>query len=248
MKARNLVLTLGVFIAAACGLADDQPSPEEMQKLYLNAIELDQSGRHEEAVERFNEVIRNAPGQAPPLNGRAIALHNLGRDEEALQDLDAALAIDGEYAMAYNTRAGIYLDTGLPERAVGDLDSVLELQPRHEAALKNLAQARLFLAGAEMQKATEAYGRLAEISDTPWVVYTERAAVWISMGLYDRAFEDTDRAIELNPDYALAWALRGNARTYTVGQGELACADWRRACELGYEFSCDSVKGYCRQS
>ena len=59
------------------------------------------------------------------------------------------------------------------------------------------------------------------------------------------AIEDNNKAIELNPDYALAYLNRGAAK-YNLGDKNGGCLDFSKAGELGYEDAYDLIKKYCQ--
>jgi tetratricopeptide (TPR) repeat protein len=56
-----------------------------------------------------------------------------------------------------------------------------------------------------------------------------RGAAYIVKGQYDRAIEDFDQAIRLNPNYALAFISRGNAY---LSKGVAACRPFLPPCAI----------------
>ena len=54
-------------------------------------------------------------------------------------------------------------------------------------------------------------------------------------GQHQRAIEDFDKAIQLDPDYALAYANRGIAY-HLLGQDEKSDADKAKACSLASHY------------
>ena len=58
------------------------------------------------------------------------------------------------------------------------------------------------------------------------------------------AIQDYNKAIELNPKYALAYNNRGMAKI-ALGQKDSGCLDLSKAGELGYMDAYDAIKEYC---
>ena len=64
------------------------------------------------------------------------------------------------------------------------------------------------------------------------MVYNNRGNAWHNKGDYDRAIDDYNKALEINPRYAKAYNDRGNAWS-DKGDYVRACSDYQKACELG---------------
>eukprot|EP01083_Nonionella_stella_P179107 634770_1 len=65
---------------------------------------------------------------------------------------------------------------------------------------------------------------------------------WLySMKEYQKAFDDCDKAIEMNPDYAKAYVRRATARQH-LEQYEEAVQDCKKACELDEDDSAGSKR------
>jgi tetratricopeptide (TPR) repeat protein len=69
--------------------------------------------------------------------------------------------------------------------------------------------------------------------------YTNRAAAYIGKGLFRRAVEDCNAAIEANPRYGLAYSNRGFALEL-LGETYHAGMDYDTGCKLGSELGCDN--------
>ncbi|HDQ26377.1 MAG TPA: tetratricopeptide repeat protein [bacterium] len=58
---------------------------------------------------------------------------------------------------------------------------------------------------------------------------------------YEGAVKDYDRAIKLQPDYAMAYLNRGLAK-YMRGERDAAIKDLKKSAELGYEGAKDVIE------
>jgi tetratricopeptide (TPR) repeat protein len=72
--------------------------------------------------------------------------------------------------------------------------------------------------------------------------------LYYSRGLYDQALLDFNKAIEIDPRNAMPYNNRALVMM-ELGNTEMACSDWRRACELGDCRSYTTAKelGYCEE-
>lgn len=77
-----------------------------------------------------------------------------------------------------------------------------------------------------LNKAIELYPRFAE------AYYSRGLAYAKGKGNYDRAISDFSKAIELDPRNARFYYDRG-LTWFKKGDDNSACANWRKACELG---------------
>ena len=66
------------------------------------------------------------------------------------------------------------------------------------------------------------------------LAYINRGVSYADLGEYERAIEDYDEAIRLDPQSARAYINRGNAYD-GLGKSEEAERDYAKAKELGYE-------------
>jgi len=69
--------------------------------------------------------------------------------------------------------------------------------------------------------------------------YTNRAAAYIGKGLFRKAIEDCNAAIEANARYGLAYSNRGFALEL-LGERYHAGMDYDTGCKLGSELGCDN--------
>ena len=66
--------------------------------------------------------------------------------------------------------------------------------------------------------------------------YFNRALTYGKKGQYDQAIADYNKAIEINPGYAMAYYNRGRAYAIGTGQYDQAIADYNKAIEINPMF------------
>eukprot|EP01083_Nonionella_stella_P051079 135622_1 len=96
-----------------------------------------------------------------------------------------------------------------------------------------------------LPEACELYTECLEIDPCNGVynstICCNRAMALLKMKEYQKAFDDCDKAIEMNPDYAKAYVRRATARQH-LEQYEEAVQDCKKACELDEDDSAGSKR------
>jgi Tfp pilus assembly protein PilF len=66
------------------------------------------------------------------------------------------------------------------------------------------------------------------------------------IGQHDRARENFDKAIDLNPNDFFSYLNRGNAYL-ALGNNRLAVADFQKACSLGSKEGCEVLQNLLKR-
>ncbi|MBA3531583.1 MAG: tetratricopeptide repeat protein [Ardenticatenales bacterium] len=162
------------------------------------------------AIEDLTRVLAAQPENYEALARRGYANLQQRNFEEAIADLKASLKGDIKAASA-------------------DVDSEQNLYD----AYFELGEALLRL--GEYEESINAYNEalaLADDSDEEVQMLTARGFAYDQMGDSDKALADLNRAIELDADYALAYAYRSGV-SLSLGDYEEAITDANRAVEMG---------------
>jgi tetratricopeptide (TPR) repeat protein len=91
---------------------------------------LSDQGRYEEALQAYEEAIKNNPNDAGAWNNKGVALNNLIRYDEALLAYENAIKIDPQYAEAWNNKGIVLCMQGKYNEAMPFIEKSLELNPR----------------------------------------------------------------------------------------------------------------------
>lgn len=84
---------------------------------YLKSVILMDLGRHQEAVDYLELVIRDHPRVAELYNNRGIARHAMKQYSKAMQDFEEAIRLKPDYALAHENLASLHVS--LAEIAAG---------------------------------------------------------------------------------------------------------------------------------
>lgn len=115
--------------------------------------------------------------------------------------------------------------------AIIEFSKAINIQPDYSEAYANRALA--FLYGGDTIKALSDCYVSIQFNKNIHTVYNIRATVHVELQLYDAAIMDTDKAIEMNPDFAEAYYTKGRA-LYGKGLLKEACEMWYKAADLGF--------------
>ena len=97
--------------------------------LLQEGIHMVQSDRLDEAIDKFNEVVRGAPEFAEGYNWRARAYYLMGQYERAIADCEETITRNPMHFGALSGEGFSYLELGRPEQAVRYFERALAINP-----------------------------------------------------------------------------------------------------------------------
>ena len=157
----------------------------------------------------------------------------------AIAAFTEAIQLDPGYAEAYSRRGRAYTDLKEFDRALQDINRAIALDPDIKRAY--LARARTYLDMGDNQRAivdaTEGIRRLPELPHG----YSIRGRALNLTGEYQKALVDYEQAIKLDPKFAIAYAGRAGVKV-NLGDRFGAREDTTRACDLGFQPSCERLR------
>jgi predicted Zn-dependent protease len=145
---------LSVFCAASL-----RAQTQDLAEKSHRAKELLDSGRADEAVPIYRELVRALPGNPGFVIDLGLALDMSGNKLEAIHQYQAALKIDPSLFPALLMLGTAYLDVGQPAKAIDALERSLKIQPDSLDASEILAEA--LLASGQPVKAAHRFQALA---------------------------------------------------------------------------------------
>jgi protein O-mannosyl-transferase len=170
--------------------------------VYYNwATALEQAGKLNDAIDRYEQTLKLKPDMALAHNNLGALLSQSGKLDEAIGHYEEALRIRPDYSKAHCNLALALLRTGKRQAAIEHYKQAIRLKPDYVEAGNNLAWLLATLAPAEggdpnqavilSQRACEITGyRMAEYLDTLAVAYA-------ATGRFSEAIATAGRAVGL---------------------------------------------------
>ncbi len=164
-----------------------------------------------------------SPTAAPPINAQ-------GDLDRALQDFDRAIELDPRLAVAFTYRGAAYGARGDWDQAIQEYSRAIELDPKDVAAFYNRGIAH------SRRQQWDFAARDFDQSDQASIQMTLRPtaiAAWPTRSCFDSTppSRDFDRAVELNPKDAAAFAFSGGIHLRR-GEIDRAIQDYDRALRI----------------
>ncbi len=216
------------------------------------AMLLARTGQHDEADRSFERLLEDHPADADLIALHAAYLQDLGRHDRALIEIERAIAAAPDFLEHRLRAAEIELQCDRPEAALERIRAieprwghdaklcaakanVLRLLDRSAEALAACRAARaggsqspdllrafaqaLHLEGAD-DEALTVLDRAAHLQPAP--AWSDKAALFASLGRFPEACDCFDRALAIAPALAAAWHDKANAKTFRSGDPDIA--------------------------
>ena len=168
-------------------------------KVHSNlALELDERGFVDEAIEEYKESIRLNPNRAKTYFNLGISYGKKGMVDEAVDAYGASLNLEPDDAEAYNNRGILYAKKNVSYLAINDFKNALSLDPEFAQAYVNLGN--VYNEIKDYDDAIKAY--LAAVSINPNIAeaYYNLGVVYNKNGMNEEAKLAFDKAYGLNPN------------------------------------------------
>jgi len=200
-----------------------------IEKRMALGLRMRRAGEHAAARREYRAILARADRYGPAWLGSAATARAIGRHDLALREYRRAASLLRGNAGARIGEIESLVALGRESEAKASLDGLLASQGYHPAVLRHAVSAAR--RGREHQRAIELLDRLAvlEPDDAGHPLAMAREA--IALGLHDRAAAAIDRALEIDPTGAGAWALRGELDGL-ARRDAAALSAWTRATEL----------------
>ena len=209
--------------------ADDPKRLIELDRLMLDAMEMQRTRRTDEAVRTFRLVIAKRPDMTVAYRRLASVQWDAGAATDAIATLREALAKNGR-DVETEIRLGTYLaEAGSPVEAIPMLERATTAAPANSEALNALG-----IAYARAGRPTQALGAFEKALQTnPRDVYAHEniGTVHLQQGNFPAAAGAFNRAIENDPRSSRAYAGLGIIARQQ-GRADEAVTHWKRAVEL----------------
>ncbi len=187
----------------------------------------------------FNKVIDEKPNFVTYYNRGT--LKDLLKDHDgAIQDYNKSIALNPKFAACYFNRGNSLLIKKDYDGAISDYQTAIKLKPDYRKAKEQLQKAEKEKSAKAVNSAgfseeiTQDLDKAIELNPDFDEAYLLRAEEKRKLKDFSGAISDFSKAINLNPNNAKAYHERAKIKYYNMQKTEEACADWKKASELGH--------------
>lgn len=206
--------------------------PENADLYHARAASHRALSNHKAALSDIDQAIKYLPEDPDNFLFRANTRADLKDRTGAIEDYSEAIRLEPAFVGAWYNRALTYEEMKDFYPALRDLRKCIELQPDELRFRMELARIHATL--LEFSEAEACYNEMILQWRYVAPLFFYRAQIRVQMEKYEDAINDYSQAIALNNEDALAHRFRGAVFQH-LGNEERACADYKRAGELGDE-------------
>jgi Flp pilus assembly protein TadD len=144
------------------------------------------SGRCQEAVINYEQLLGVLPNHAAVHNDKGIALAELGKLSEAASCFQHALSLNPKYSEVYNNLGTVLAKQGLLEEALVAFKKSVSLKPDNPKAHCNLGN--LFLDLCRVEEAQASYREAVSLKPNDADARASLAMTWLLLGDFQRGW------------------------------------------------------------
>lgn len=197
------------------------------------------------ALTEFKNALNVSPNDSLALNGIIRTTTLLEDYREAQRWIAIALEAYPNNPDFLFRRGIIQNLNGYHDKAIQDFESALNQNPNSSLRVQillNKASAHFKL--EQFAESLADYNKVLEMEPRNFNAYNFRGLVNFRLGYYIDAVTDYTIAIDLDPTSPLPYYNRGMC-LIKLNETQKACADFRKACQMGYMNSCKMVVAEC---
>lgn len=200
----------------------------------------------------YDKIIEFYPDKAKYAYYQRVSEHI---SDDPIADLTKTIDLDSNYLPAYEERARYYEWQDNNDLAIADYSKMIEIDPTNLIAYQK--RARLYEEQNDYDRAIVDYSEMIRLDpeaiyyysrsrlydyqgDNDQAIADYRTAIGFKESNYGGTFDDYSRAIELDPEFALAYYRRGMEYRSQGDKDEQAIADFSKAIA----FKPDSIEFY----
>ena len=220
----------------------EKSDEQDADAYYFRGLAYNDLENYSTAIEDFDFAIELSSENDDYYYNRGLSKYYLGLNDEALQDFNKAIEIYPKYDNAYYYKGLTYYFSEQYDLAIKDFSKAIEINPKYYIAyvLRGSSKHELKM----YQQALLDYNKAIEINSKDYLAYMYRGITNGDLKLFQQALLDYNKAIEINPT-GLTYYNRGLTKLDTNNKTG-ACADWKKAVELGYNDAQSLIDENCQ--
>ncbi|MDE0317769.1 MAG: tetratricopeptide repeat protein [Candidatus Poribacteria bacterium] len=204
-------------------------------KHLTHGTQLLRNGKSHKAISALTKAIEIEPKYAEAYIKRGLAYSYLAYYKKAIADYNQTLSLNEYSADAYASRGDVYLALGDETQAINDYTASLK---KRKNALVMSKRAKVYLETGKISAAIDDYSNIVKHRPSAIAYHNRGRAYYQKFLLSDKqdetlklALTDFDKAIELQPSFAIAYLKRGDIHAH-LGQQASKESDYSHAIAL----------------
>ena len=230
------VLILTIFLASRFVTWEKLKGIDSNALKHLTAgTQFLRKGKNYQAITALTQAIAIEPKYAEAYVKRGLAYYQLARYKDAIADYTQTLSLNQYSADAYASRGDAYRSLGDVTRAIADYTA--SLNKRKNAWIMS-KRAEVYLETGKIGEAIKDYFYIVKHRPSAIAFYNRGRAYYEQFLLSGNqnevlklALADFDKAIEMQPSFAIAYLNRGNIYAH-LGQQKSKEGDYLQAISL----------------
>lgn len=206
-----------------------EAEPENADVYFILAQTYGILGQYEKMEDVANQLLGSYPENPHVLYLYGEACHYLGENSPAITYLSKALELQPRYSAPRLLRAQIFVSQSEYNKALEDANVLTELDAENEDFL--LLKADALAGNGQAEAAEAAYESLLALNPFCQEGVLHCADFYRSTARYEKALQVCNEAIELEPDFALAYRLRSDIKK-DMNDEAGAAEDLRKSLDL----------------
>lgn len=185
------------------------------------------------AIDDYTQAINLAPPHAEYYSARGGCFYNLNCYSEAIDDFTKALSLNPDEASYYYRRGYCYFCLGCYSEAIEDYTEAITIDPIDAKVyvLRGCCFGSLDEHSKAVDDFTKAFTLDSNIANRYPVAYSGRGFSLMCLNMYSAALDDITQILELNPNDAKYYSLRGQCLG-NLGRYDDALSDYEHAIDI----------------
>lgn len=176
--------------------------PNDPNLLLVLGVALMRQGKFEEALKYLSNSVKNAPELAGGHEQYGLALASVGRLDEAEESLQTALKLDPNNKTVHLKLTRLQTMQGNDEESKKTRDRMFELNPHWQ----QLQEAKKLQVEGKHDEARQTVKQILREDPDDVNALTSMAGICLALDVFNDAEAFLRKAVELAPDFAVAWS------------------------------------------
>jgi len=190
-------------------------------------------GNYDQAIDIFNQILRDNPSSPEALIGRGTAYAFQRKLDIAIADFSKAILSNPTTGEAWKRRGQARAALGESPEAVKDLSKALEFDPNSSDILHE--RGMVFFKSKYYENAVADLDTCVRLDKDNKSAYSYMGLALVSVGEYKRAFQAHEKALQLDPNFKEGWCHM--AQSYQeLAESEKAVECLQRALSIDRRF------------